>query len=248
MVSDNIANSLFVFAREAKECTDVPALGRLFQDLVAPYGVTASSAWAVIGGDVKLSRGFGEWPKVWARHYADQRYFEVDPVFESLLKGFDAGYWDELVSNLPVSQAGLKVMEDAAAHGYADGYSRLIPTLNGSYYLVSLYGKTLVRDPNVRILFDLASIKFVHEGVMLLNRRVGTPLKDHDLTKRQIEVLQAKANGQTDKQTADRLGVSVKAVEGHLTKIRKQMNARTTSQAIGLARGKGLIPRSYNSK
>lgn len=244
----SIAEQTFEFAKKARECSTVPELAACFQNLLRPYGVVASSAWAVIGGDSKISRGFGEWPADWARHYKQNKYFEVDPIFAALLKGHDAGYWDEQIADYPITAEGQKVMDEAREFGYADGYSRLIPTLNGSYYLVSLYGEKLDRSPDVRVMFDLASMRFVHEGVLLLNRRVGQPLKDHDLTKRQIEVLQHKADDQTDKDTADLLGISVKAVEGHLTKIRKQYKVRSTSQAISIARGKGLISRSFTAK
>ncbi len=247
-MSDVVSKKTLEFAINARKCITIKELGECFQALLAPYGVTASSAWAVIGGDSKIGRGFGEWPAEWARHYADNKYFDVDPIFASLLKGNDAGYWDEQLAGYPLSAEGKKVMEDASQHGYSDGYSRLIPTLNGSYYLVSLYGKRLDRDPYVRAMFDLASTKFVHEGVLLLNRRVGSPIRGFDLTQRQLEVLQLKAAGKTDKEAADALGVSIKAIEGHLTKIRKLLKARSTSQAISIARGKGLIKNSLTTK
>ncbi|WP_018998305.1 helix-turn-helix transcriptional regulator [Hirschia maritima] len=247
-MSNLIAEKTFKFAQQASNCMDVPELGRCFQELVKPHGVVASSAWAVIGGDAKLSRGFGEWPREWARYYREKRYFEVDPVFAALIKGNDAGYWDEQIAHSIMTKEAQQVMDDAKKFGYSDGYSRLIPTLNGSYYLVSLYGNELDRDPDVRIMFDLASTKFVQEGVLLLNRRVGKPLRDHDLTARQIEVLQSKADGNTDRSTADQLGISVKAVEAHLTNIRKQFSARSTSQAITMAREKGLISSTFSKK
>ncbi|MFC7291312.1 helix-turn-helix transcriptional regulator [Hirschia litorea] len=245
---NTIAEETFSFAKKAKECVTVPELARCFQDLIQPYGVVASSAWAVIGGDSKIRRGFGEWPAEWARHYAQNNYFDSDPIFAALLKGHDAGYWDEQLADFPTDEAGERVMADARRFGYADGYSRLVPTLNGSYYLVSLYGQKIDRSPDVRIMFDFASTRFVQEGALLLNRRVGVPLKDHDLTPRQLEVLQYKAEGRTDKEAAELLSISVKAVEGHLTKIRKQLDARSTSQAISIARGKGMISRTIKTK
>ncbi len=240
---NKIAEETFAFAKNAKECETIPELARCFQELLTPYGVVASSAWAVTGGDSKIRRGFGEWPAEWARHYAQNNYFDADPIFSSLLKGREGGYWDEQLADFPMDAAGKQVMADAKSFGYPDGYSRLIPTLNGSLYLVSLYGQKIERSADVRIMFDFASTRFVQEGAFLLNRRVGVPLKNHELTSRQLEVLRYKAEGRTDKETAELLYITVKAVEGHLAKVRKQLDARSTSQAISIARGKGMISR-----
>jgi DNA-binding NarL/FixJ family response regulator len=61
------------------------------------------------------------------------------------------------------------------------------------------------------------------------------------LTKREREVLQAVAEGLTSKQIARRLGLSVKTVENHRTRVFAKLQARTQAQAVSLALAQGLI-------
>jgi DNA-binding CsgD family transcriptional regulator len=231
----------FEFAKSAKECGDVIKLAKTFGALLRPYGVTNSSAWAVVGGDPKVEKGFGEWPREWARKYNDRRYFDIDPVLRSLLAGGLQGYWDEILENTVKQDDDDIVMKDAAAHGFPDGYSLLIATPGGAVYLVSLYGKKLDRSPDTRLLFEMSSFVFVHEGVRLLHRNVGFRPKLFDLTKRQVEALSYKAQNLTDAETATKMGVSVKTVEGLLEKARKTLRVSRTSQAIMVAKEKGVI-------
>jgi len=234
-------NNTFEFAKAAKACTDVVQLATTFKYLLAEYGITNSSAWAVVGGDSKVQKGFGDWPKEWARKYNERRYYDIDPILRSLLSGSPQGYWNEILLNTETNADDEIVMKDAAANGFTDGFSLLIATPGGAIYLVSLYGNDICREEETRLLFEMSSFLFVQEGVRLLHRNVGFRPKMYDLTKRQREVLTYKAQHLTDVLAAEKMGVSVKTVEGLLDKARKTLGVGRTSQAIMIAKEKGLI-------
>lgn len=62
-----------------------------------------------------------------------------------------------------------------------------------------------------------------------------------DLTPRQIEVLRLAAAGFSGKQIARRLGVSVRTVEGHFTRMRQRTGARNTGELVARGLTAGIV-------
>jgi DNA-binding NarL/FixJ family response regulator len=67
-------------------------------------------------------------------------------------------------------------------------------------------------------------------------------LVDHDLTEREITVLRLVANGQTNKEVANSLGLSEKTVKNHLANIFHKLHVYDRTQAAVLAIRRGIIP------
>lgn len=67
------------------------------------------------------------------------------------------------------------------------------------------------------------------------------PLVDHDLTEREITVLRLVANGQTNKEVANRLEISEKTVKNHLRNIFHKLHVYDRTQAAVLAIRRGII-------
>lgn len=93
--------------------------------------------------------------------------------------------------------------------------------LRGRYYISPLVAKDMM-DP-------------------LLSLRRESPLRRDDLTARQREVLQLVAEGLSLKEIASILNVSVKTVEFHKARIRKQLGMRTTADLTKYAMAHGLV-------
>lgn len=64
------------------------------------------------------------------------------------------------------------------------------------------------------------------------------------LTKRQGEVLVLLNNGDSNKEIARRLGISVNTVKGHNTRLYKILNVSSREQAIRRSRDLGLLPQT----
>lgn len=62
------------------------------------------------------------------------------------------------------------------------------------------------------------------------------------LTQRELQVLQALADGQTNKQIAEGLFVSLNTVKTHIMNLYKKMDVERRTQAIQKARGLQIIP------
>jgi len=61
------------------------------------------------------------------------------------------------------------------------------------------------------------------------------------LTRRQTEVLSLLAEGLTDRQIADRLGMSVGTARTHVERIRTLFGVRTRGEAVAKAKRTGLL-------
>ncbi len=64
---------------------------------------------------------------------------------------------------------------------------------------------------------------------------------DHDLTDRELQVLQLLADGATPKDVANRLVLSPKTVGNHLTNIYRKLDVHSRSEAITTAVRQGLV-------
>ncbi len=85
--------------------------------------------------------------------------------------------------------------------------------------------------------------KILTEFLLLAADNVQTrPLVDHDLTERELTVLQLVANGQSNKEVATSLGLSEKTVKNHLRNTFHKLHVYDRTQAAVLAIRRGIIP------
>jgi DNA-binding NarL/FixJ family response regulator len=93
----------------------------------------------------------------------------------------------------------------------------------------------------------VSAIRLAHEG-----RSVLAPLAMHalvergdatglSLTHREGQILALVARGLTNRQIADRLAISVSTANFHVHNILDKLDAKTRTEAVALARNKGLL-------
>jgi len=112
----------------------------------------------------------------------------------------------------------------------------------------------LLKDTDRETLFD--SIRAAARGETLLKPEVMTRLlaqtqapsgskskvENIDLTEREMEVLQAAAQGKTSKEIAFALGISERTVKAHLGSIYQKLGVDSRAAAIAAAAGRGWLP------
>jgi DNA-binding NarL/FixJ family response regulator len=75
----------------------------------------------------------------------------------------------------------------------------------------------------------------------------GNPARAAGLTNREVEVLGAMTDGLANKAIARRLGITIKTVENHKTRIFDKLGVRTRAQAVSLAISQGLLAPALTS-
>ena len=76
----------------------------------------------------------------------------------------------------------------------------------------------------------------------------GNPARAAGLTNREVEVLGAMTDGLANKAIARRLGITIKTVENHKTRIFDKLGVRTRAQAVSLAISQGLLAPTLTSE
>jgi NarL family two-component system response regulator YdfI len=72
-------------------------------------------------------------------------------------------------------------------------------------------------------------------------RPVATSRMDSQLTERELEVLQAAARGERNKEIAYKLGITERTVKAHLASIYQKFNVDSRAAAVAVAAQKGLL-------
>jgi len=72
-------------------------------------------------------------------------------------------------------------------------------------------------------------------------RSVVTSQTDSQLTERELEVLQAAARGERNKEIAYKLGITERTVKAHLASIYQKFNVDSRAAAVAVAAHKGLL-------
>jgi NarL family two-component system response regulator YdfI len=78
---------------------------------------------------------------------------------------------------------------------------------------------------------------------VLLAKLAPAPIVQTDsiLTERELEVLQAAARGERNKEIAYKLGITERTVKAHLASIYQKFNVDSRAAAVAVAAQKGLL-------
>ena len=91
----------------------------------------------------------------------------------------------------------------------------------------------------------VAVIRQVHAGKKRIPPEVATRLADHlgeeDLTSREVEVLQKVAQGNRNRDIAEKLFISEETVKVHIKHAMAKLGARDRTQALAIALRRGII-------
>jgi DNA-binding NarL/FixJ family response regulator len=126
-----------------------------------------------------------------------------------------------------------------------DPLSGVLDTLELLVAQVRAYDRALPVDnfparAAVSTLGELArqALNEVHELRISLE---NTPISDHDLSPREMEVLSLAAKGLTNKEIAYRLGISERTVQFHMNSIFNKTATSSRTEAVALAAQSGWL-------
>ena len=95
--------------------------------------------------------------------------------------------------------------------------------------------KTFSRDDLIRLIRELSSGTFAHDS----KDEHITSLK---MSSRELEIITLLAEGRSDKEISEILGIGTATTKNHIKSIFNKLNTKNRTQAVHIARDNGLIP------
>lgn len=178
----------------------------------------------------------------WVERYITRRYDQLDPVCD-LGRQATAPFWwggSRFLSDFEKRQR--RVFWEAADFGIHYGVTIPVRSMDGALSLVSYTAGTA---SDIRNILDEAGPQLhvaAHQiADRLVERDPATFQEDNPLTPRERESLIWVVQGMTSEEIADRMLLSVSAVNYHLGKATRKLDARNRHHAALLALSQQLI-------
>ena len=179
----------------------------------------------------------------WVARCGRGNYFETDPCIGSCLRHATPVLWDSKTYQLN-SDAFLS---DAARYGLRSGIALPVSSATGESAMFSVCSPSLTlpdgQDLQLAIGRTYIFASYFHERFIHQLREQGRAVNTGSpkVTRREREVLELAAHGQSSKRIAYQLGISESTANFHIASIKRKFKARTRSQAIAQAVQTGLI-------
>ena len=205
----------------------------------------------VIGGLAKLSstgtfEGFTNvvnvsYPEEWLRHYWQEGYFEVDPVFQAALQKPGTQHWETTYKEAQ-SEKQREFILAAKEFGLSDGITTGSADSACGFATFCSFASAERIDSN-RYLplveyfgfhIHLALLRTAPKNSQALDRCV------RELTLRELTILNWMKHGKTNWEIAQILGVTERTVRFHVEGIFSKLDVTSRSQAVATAIEHGL--------
>jgi LuxR family quorum sensing-dependent transcriptional regulator len=177
-------------------------------------------------------------PDEWRQRYLHRRYAAHDPIVVQTLQRQTGFGWRDPALSSPMSKTAVQIMNEAAEFGLSDGYTVPLTTVEGEMGGMSFAGRQLEIAPEHRGMLTLvASYAFGH-GLLVR----GQPTEHSAcLSPRERETLQWTAEGKTDWEIGEIMGISEHGVDSHLRGVRTKLRTRNRAQSVAEGFRLGLI-------
>jgi len=181
---------------------------------------------------------FQNYPEAWIKHFSEQRYHLVDPVFRAAESGAREFIWTDPEFLEPLSWRQKRILNEAGEFGLRFGRSHALTPMAP----LKASGHLIAGEPDVPgEVYDagkLTNILVHHRAVQLC---ATSSMKFGVLRTRERQCLELCASGFTDLEAAHQLEIGVATVRRHIERARIRLRAATRIQAAARAIASGQI-------
>lgn len=177
----------------------------------------------------KRSIIFDRWPREWYDRYLSQGHYRFDPCVLQCRQTIQAFMWSDLADTALGARQRL-VMEEAADFKMRNGFCVPIHRPSRPPAVITLSGEFIEMDAKERMIVEILS----NQLFRTLSRLCRPDPDDVTacLTTRELEVLQAMADGKSAADAACIMNLSKHTIERHLLNIRLKSDAINTTHAV----------------
>ena len=175
------------------------------------------------------------YPVEWIERYRSKRYFEFDPIVLSAARSIIPVDWERIDISAPRAQALFR-----EAHDFGIDQRGLTVPIRGHRGDLAIFTVTSSLQPaewrrrKLSYMRDMQLLgNYVHQRVLGMSGDEAAP--EVALSQREQQCLQWAAAGATITVTADKVGLSERAVRGYLDSARHKLSSLTKAQAVARA-------------
>lgn len=174
----------------------------------------------------------------WRKLYFSKGYMYQDPIVQATLRSTTGFSWDEVGSAEPLDAGARQLMGEAREFGLGDGFTVPLATLEEERGGLTFSGPRLEISPAQRGVLTLLASYVVGQTLLIDG---GPPGRRIGLTPRERESLQWAAEGKTDWEIGELMGISQHGADFHLRSARVKLGCVTRTQAVAEGLRRGLI-------
>jgi LuxR family quorum sensing-dependent transcriptional regulator len=178
------------------------------------------------------------WPAGWTERYFSQGYLFRDPTIRQVSSSTDSFSWTELEPIYRDNPSARRVMDEASDFHLRSGFTVPLLTLDGTVAGFSLAGEHFEVGPDERAMLTLLATYALGRAILIK----GTGETDEaSLSPRERVALQWVAEGKTDWETAQLMGISEHGVDRHMRFARQELRTASRTHAVAEAIRRGMI-------
>ncbi|WP_029057472.1 helix-turn-helix transcriptional regulator [Stappia stellulata] len=236
-------DTLMALLEQIRDAVDERAICDALLRIGARYGLTQVLCGVVPaeetpGPDARTQILFNRWPHEWLLRYFDEGHVHKDPVIHRVLTTENGFRWSEAIAQAP-SPAADQLFGAAREHGLVDGIAIPVVTANGARGSLSLGGERIaLTDKEIGMLEVAANLAVECSGAVEMNRKSAREL---GLSAREYDCLRWTAEGKTDRDIADLMGLAVRTIEDHGAALRRKLNAINRAHLVTRGFRAGLL-------
>ncbi|MCJ2072943.1 LuxR family transcriptional regulator [Methylobacterium sp. J-030] len=174
----------------------------------------------------------------WRQRYLHRRYAAHDPIVAHTLQQQSGFGWRDPEISAETSPLGRQIMNEAAECGLRDGYTVPLTTIEGEAGGMSFAGAHLEIAPEHRGMLTLIASYAFGQALLVRGQPADMPVR---LSPRERETLQWAAEGKTDWEIGEIMGISEHGVDSHLRCVRAKLRTRNRAQSVAEGFRLGII-------
>lgn len=226
---------LFDFLAVARAAPTMGDLDNAFARLIGGWGFDRWTTIPIASGALSPVRPFevvfGRPSKRWSKHYRKNNYFLRDAAIRALMRSNESIWWNAFSRGAPLTPEERKLFAEAREFGVAEGLSAPLRLANNSVWVCALTGAN--PDPNWEV-GDAA--RFAGERYLLraldLRESVLRPARSAPVTSGQLDILRLLADGLSQKEAAQALGLSPRTVYNQIGAARARLGVKSVPELI----------------
>lgn len=178
------------------------------------------------------------YPAEWMNRYLSKGYAYLDPVVDRVQSQYDPFLWTELRERSG-DVTGRRIFDEASDFRLCEGIAVPLVTLEGVSAVFCFSGERMELEKSDQAMLQLVA-SYAFGQLVLMRSQISTSPRIK-FAPREREALQWMAEGKSDWEIGELMGISLHGVDYHLRSVRNKLGTANRTQTVATALRLGLI-------